>query len=198
MLPMRIVQRKFSGCSRWRCSTTALGFPRLADAPGQFKASTPASSRKKRRGEHQADADHDRYEEGMLPIIVSPFPRGVAARAVRPTRPLSFKPRKSPILPAQGTLSFSDTSRRPWYLTPDTSQRRILAAEIVQPTRRTVHPPVSRPEFPHDKPFGLRLAANLPDQLLRISSIVTMPAVPPNSSSTIASPRCCRCRLLSR
>src|SRR5437867_444789 len=107
------------------------------------------------------------------------------------------RPRYTTDSPTAGTASSSDTSKPPIVSTVVTAPSSGCSRRK-SPTRTS---PLTRQRsaasFSITNPPSESTSAGIrPSTSHRMSSTVTRPAVPPNSSSTIAIPRCCRSRLL--
>src|SRR6266568_6536059 len=110
---------------------------------------------------------------------------------------VSFSPRKVADSPGFGTTSSRLAKRPPIVSAPATSPRGGYSRR--KSSSRRVPLVRQRPgaSFSMTKLSDSSSPRIVPIISSRISSIVTMPAVPPNSSSTMARPRCWRCKLFN-
>ena len=137
--------------------------------------------------------------ENLEVHFISPVAPAIPARAVRrpPAPSVSGRetsPIRRPRAPRPADAPAARPSSRPRARRPARGySRRKSSSRIVPFTRQ--RPGAS---FSITKPSGFVSARILPTSSPRMSSIVTRPAVPPNSSSTMARPRCCFCRLLNK
>ena len=201
VLPTRIVHKKSSGFCRNPCNTAgpavaaAHALPDAKSVQGQDARFHP------RKQEGQRHAQQRRQQNQNVAVCSSFLDRldqqfadapfiGRLHRQAQAGQRDRFAGRRAPprIAGAPG---------RPWFRIREFrgscgySRRKL--------SRR--NPPLTRQRFCaqlfHHRAVGGVLAVDFPQHLARMSSMVTMPAVPPNSSSTMARPRCWRWRLFN-